>query len=93
MPSRHGGNGCGAISFGYMDGGTGRPVGVEFALAPDRFRDFLANDFGYEDKYFLVGHSVPAADFPTSCPDLPTRGAAHGPRRAGARIRSISSSD
>ena len=62
----------------------------EFALAPDRFRDFLANDFGYEDKYFLVGHSVPAADFPYV---LPTRGAAHGPRRAGARIRSISSSD
>ena len=30
-------------------------------------------------KYFLVGHSFPAADFPTSCPDLPTRGAAHGP--------------
>ena len=28
----------------------------EFALAPDRFRDFLANDFGYEDKYFLVAY-------------------------------------
>ena len=40
----------------------------EFALAPDRFRDFLANDFGYEDKYFLVGHSVPAADFPYVLP-------------------------
>ena len=23
----------------------------EFALAPDRFRDFLANDFGYEDNH------------------------------------------
>ena len=27
-----------------------------------------ANDFGYEDKYFLVGHSVPAADFPYVLP-------------------------
>ena len=40
----------------------------EFALAPDRFRDFLANDFGYEDKFFLVGHSDPAVDLPYVLP-------------------------
>lgn len=40
----------------------------EFALAPNRFREFLANDFGYEDKFFLVGHSNPATDFPYVLP-------------------------
>lgn len=29
----------------------------EFALAPDRFKEFLSRDFGYEDKYFVVGQS------------------------------------
>ena len=28
---------------------------VELALGPDRYKDFLANDFGFEDRYFLVG--------------------------------------
>ena len=36
----------------------------EFALAPDKFKDFIGNDFGYEDKFFLVGHSKEKADFP-----------------------------
>ena len=31
----------------------------EFALAPNGFRQFLANDFGYEDKYYMVGFSAP----------------------------------
>ena len=44
----------------------GRPEG--FALAPNRFRDFIARDFGYEDKYFLIGHSAPAEDFPYVLP-------------------------
>lgn len=44
----------------------GRPEG--FALAPDRFRDFIARDFGYEDKYYLIGHSAPANDFPYVLP-------------------------
>ena len=44
----------------------GRPAG--FALAPDGFRDFLARDFGYEDKFYLVGHSDPATDFPYVLP-------------------------
>lgn len=30
---------------------------VELALGPDRYKDFLANDFGFEDRYFLVGKS------------------------------------
>ena len=28
--------------------------GAEFALAPDKFRDFIEHDFGYEDKYFII---------------------------------------
>ena len=36
----------------------------EFAMAPDGFRDFLKNDFGFEDKYFIVGHSDIKRDFP-----------------------------
>ena len=43
-----------------------RPDG--FALAPDGFRDFVKNDFGYEDKYFLVGHSAAETDFPYVLP-------------------------
>ena len=30
----------------------------EFALAPDGFKRFLAEDFGYEDKFFMLGKSV-----------------------------------
>jgi hypothetical protein len=29
------------------------------ALAPGDYKQFLANDFGWEDQYFLVGHSKP----------------------------------
>lgn len=40
----------------------------EFALAPDGFRDFVGKDFGYEDKFFLVGYSTEKADFPYVLP-------------------------
>ena len=32
-------------------------TGNEFALAPTGYADFLQNDFGWEDKFFLVGYS------------------------------------
>jgi predicted alpha-1,2-mannosidase len=38
------------------------------ALAPASFRQFLANDFGYEDKFYLAGYSDPATDFPYVLP-------------------------
>lgn len=50
-------------TIGAADGAA-----TEFALAPDGFRRFLAEDFGYEDTYFLVGHSLPAVDFPYVLP-------------------------
>lgn len=40
----------------------------EFALSPDRFKDFIYDDFGYEDKYFIVNHSSPGQDFPYVLP-------------------------
>lgn len=40
----------------------------EFALAPDGFRDFLSRDFGYEDKYYLIGKSELSSDFPYVLP-------------------------
>ena len=35
----------------------------EFALAPDRYEDYVKCDFGYEDRFYVVGHSTPAKDF------------------------------
>ncbi len=40
----------------------------EFALAPNGFKKFVGNDFGYEDKYFLVGYSKEKKDFPYVIP-------------------------
>lgn len=41
---------------------------VELALGPDRYKDFLANDFGFEDRYFLVGKSDVKKSFPYVLP-------------------------
>lgn len=40
----------------------------EFALAPDEFERFVERDFGYEDKYFIVGYSEEEADMPYVLP-------------------------
>ena len=40
----------------------------EFALAPGKFRDFVAHDFGYEDKFFLIGYSKEKGNFPYVLP-------------------------
>ncbi len=41
---------------------------AEFALAPNDYNKFIENDFGWEDRYFLVGHSNPKADWPYVLP-------------------------
>lgn len=41
---------------------------AEFALAPDNYADFLKNDFGWEDKYYIIGWSDPKTDFPYLLP-------------------------
>jgi len=40
----------------------------EFALAPNNYKQFLQNDFGWEDRYFLIGKSNPKTDFPYILP-------------------------
>jgi predicted alpha-1,2-mannosidase len=40
----------------------------EFALAPNGFKDFVGNDFGYEDKFYLIGFSREKSDFPYVLP-------------------------
>jgi hypothetical protein len=40
----------------------------EFALAPNGFKDFVGHDFGYEDKFYLVGFSKERNDFPYVLP-------------------------
>ncbi|MDY7252981.1 GH92 family glycosyl hydrolase [Bacteroides sp. A1-P5] len=41
---------------------------AEFALGPSGYTKFLANDFGYEDRYFLIGGSDVSKDFPYVLP-------------------------
>jgi predicted alpha-1,2-mannosidase len=41
---------------------------ADLALGPSEYKKFLANDFGYEDRYYLIGKSVPGKDFPYVIP-------------------------
>jgi hypothetical protein len=40
----------------------------DLALGPSDYKKFLSKDFGFEDRYFLIGKSVPAEDFPYVLP-------------------------
>jgi predicted alpha-1,2-mannosidase len=48
--------------------GTVDRSGGELALAPDGYRQFLARDFGFEDRYYLVGKDSPEESFPYVLP-------------------------
>ena len=41
---------------------------AEFALAPDRYQEYLSQDYGWEDVFFLIGRSHPETDFPYVLP-------------------------
>ncbi|WP_231496777.1 GH92 family glycosyl hydrolase [Prevotella sp. 10(H)] len=41
---------------------------AELALAPGDYKEFLNHDFGWEDRFFLVGKSNPKEDFPYVLP-------------------------
>lgn len=41
---------------------------AEFALAPGRYQDFLKEDFGWENRQYIVGHSDPKKDWPYVLP-------------------------
>jgi hypothetical protein len=40
----------------------------EFALAPKGYLDFLQHDFGWQDRFYLIGHSRPQKDWPYVLP-------------------------
>ncbi|NND08879.1 MAG: hypothetical protein HKN87_21105 [Saprospiraceae bacterium] len=40
----------------------------EFALAPNNYNQFIEKDFGWEDRFFLVGSSTPGEDWPYVLP-------------------------
>ncbi|NEW81561.1 MAG: hypothetical protein GZ094_04245 [Mariniphaga sp.] len=40
----------------------------EFSLAPNGYKRFLEKDFGWEDRYFLIGRSEVKTDFPYILP-------------------------
>jgi len=50
-----------------------------FALAPDHYEKFLEQDFGWEDRYFLIGRSTAAKDWPYVLPGPADRWGGTGP--------------
>ena len=48
--------------------GENNNSGDEFALAPMEYSRYIENDFGWEDKYFLIGKSDPEKDWPYIIP-------------------------
>ena len=67
--------------------GTPDGSAAEFALAPDCYEDYVKSDFGYEDRFFVVGHSTPAQDFCYVLPGPKDRWAGTSPT-AGERVHS-----
>jgi hypothetical protein len=48
--------------------GTKDNSSADLALGPSDYKKFLENDFGFEDRYFLIGKSRPEKDFPYVIP-------------------------
>jgi predicted alpha-1,2-mannosidase len=48
--------------------GENNDSGSEFALAPNGYKEYVANDFGWEDKFFLIGTSDIKKDWPYIIP-------------------------
>jgi predicted alpha-1,2-mannosidase len=46
---------------------------AEFALAPNEYTRFIEKDFGWEDRYYLVGTSDPKTDWPYVLPGTSDR--------------------
>ena len=59
---------------------------AEFALAPNEYDQFLENDFGWEDRYFLIGTSSLKRDWPYVLPAPAINGEEQGLPRVGVRI-------
>lgn len=50
--------------------GENNNSGSEFALAPNGYQEYIANDFGWEDKFYLIGTSDPQKDWPYIIPGI-----------------------
>lgn len=65
-------NSTGSLSYGQQSViwtiGEDDNQAADMALYPHAFADFLAHDFGYEDRYFLIGKSQSLTDFPFVLP-------------------------
>ena len=48
--------------------GTADNSSNEFALAPDDYNSFIDRDFGWEDRFFLIGQSCDSIDWPYALP-------------------------
>lgn len=48
--------------------GSGDNSSADLALGPTDYKKFLSKDFGFEDRYYLIGRSNPANDFPYVLP-------------------------
>ncbi|WP_106830460.1 GH92 family glycosyl hydrolase [Parabacteroides pacaensis] len=70
-------------SIGMPDSST-----TDLALGPDGYEQFLANDFGYEDRYYLVGRDEAKKSFPYVLPGPADQWAGTGPT-AGWRTHDI----
>ncbi len=48
--------------------GTADNSSAEYALAPDDYEQFIEKDFGWEDRFFLIGYSSEKEDWPYVLP-------------------------
>lgn len=61
---------CTPAKEGLVIWSVGKPdnSAVELALGPKGYEQYLAHDFGYEDRYFLIGQSIDSVSFPYVIP-------------------------
>ena len=59
---------CNTPSKTVWNIGTKDNATSDLALGPSDYKRFLEKDFGYEDRYYLIGKSVPERDFPYVIP-------------------------
>ncbi|WP_419802400.1 GH92 family glycosyl hydrolase [Mucilaginibacter sp.] len=61
-----------SVSFGQQkvvwEIGKSDNSNADMALSPKNYTDFLKKDFGWEDRYFLIGYSNPKTDWPYILP-------------------------
>lgn len=60
--------------------------GNEFALAPKDYTRFIEKDFGWEDKYFLIGTSNVKKDWPYILPGTSDTWAGTWEHQDGAQV-------